>query len=66
MIGPLGREEPASTLGQHCPQMIQRHGQFIVVDCYKFYYQGLIFMYCLVKLENFLFMEKVSSQLKIE
>ena len=26
MIGPLGRQGPAATLGQHCPQMTQRPG----------------------------------------
>ena len=26
VIGPLGRQGPAATIGQHCPQMTQRPG----------------------------------------
>ena len=26
VIGPLGRQGPAATFGQHCPQMAQRPG----------------------------------------
>ena len=26
MIGPLGRQGPAATLGQHCPQVTRRPG----------------------------------------
>ena len=32
MIGPLGRQGPAATLGQHCPQMAQRPGIYIYIE----------------------------------
>ena len=33
VIGPLGRMGAAATLGQHCPQMTQRPGTLIHVNC---------------------------------
>ena len=30
MIGPFGRQGPAATLGQHCPQMTRRPGMYLI------------------------------------